>query len=162
MTELGPDVERVWKLIDDIGVCMLASHDGDMIRARPLAARPHRESSLVYFLTSARGHKDDEIEADNSVCLCFAKPGSIQYLVVTGRARILNDRPLITRLWDNRIDSPWWTNADDPDIRAIEVTPIDAQFWEGPHGVIGTAASVLTAMAGQMPIAGDQRKVQLS
>ena len=159
MKELGPDAERVWKLIGDIGTCMLATHEAGIIRARPMAARPRDSENAVYFLTSARGDKDEEIEADSNVSLMFIEGG--KYLVVTGRARVLNDRALIADLWTSA-DAAWWHDAQDPDIRAIEVTLADAQFWEGPHGVLGATAAVLTAMAGGGPILGDQRKVPLS
>ena len=155
------DVSRVWKLMEDIGICMMASHDGSAIRARPMGARPREGGNVVYFLTSARGDKDNEIEADSAVSLMFAKPNAATFLVVTGRARVLNDRALIRDLWTSG-DSTWWSDAEDADIRVIAVTPADAQFWEGPHGVLGTTASVLSAMAGNAPILGDQRKVKLS
>jgi len=159
MTDLGPDAAHVWKLMQDMGTCMLASLEHGVIRARPMAARLRESENAIYFLTSARGDKDDEIAADDAVSLMFMD--GARQLVVTGHARVLNDRAMIRNLWINS-DAMWWTSADDPEIRVIEVAPIDAQYWEGPHGVLGTAAAVITAASGGMPSMGEQRKVALS
>jgi general stress protein 26 len=154
------DIARVWRLMDDIDVCMLASRDGERIRARPMAAIPRRDAHAIYFLSSIEGHKDQEIAEDDHVCLTFARPGDGKFLVVTGRARVRNDRALIRELWNDRV-AAWWEGPDDPRVRVIEVTPEDAQFWEGPHGIAGTIAMVTAAATAGPPALGDQRKVDL-
>ena len=155
------DVARVWELMRKIKLCMLASHDGDKIRARPMAAHPRQEANAIFFLTDIRGHKDEELTLDNNVCLSFAKPADGKFLVVTGRAAIVDDRSLIEDLWDKDA-AAFWEGPDDPDVRAICVTPEDAQFWEGPHGFAATVAMVVAAATAGPPVLGDQRKVDLS
>lgn len=154
------DIARVWKLMKEIDICMFASKDGEMIRARPMRAHPKRERNAVYFLTSVRGEKDEQILADDNVCLSFAKPGAGKFLVVTGRARLSDNRALILELWDADA-AAFWEGPDDPGVRVIDVTPVDAQFWEGPHGVVATIAMIGAAATGAPPILGDQRKVDL-
>jgi general stress protein 26 len=156
-----PDVARVWQLMRKIMTCMLASHDGEKIRARPMAAHPHEDANLIFFLTDIRGHKDEELAQDDHVCLTFAKPDEGKFVVVTGRAAIINDRKLIRDLWDKDVAS-FWEGPDDPNVRAIRVTPEDAQYWEGPHGLAATAAMVLAAVTAGPPILGDQRKVDMN
>jgi general stress protein 26 len=155
------DVARVWTLIEDIGLCMFASHDADVIRARPMQAIARKDENAIFFLTDAGGHKDEEIAADETVCLCFAKPGEGKFLAVAGHARVLNDRGLIQDLWSVAANA-WWKGPEDPNVRAIEVTPKDAQFWEGPHGVVAIIAMVAAAATAGMPVLGDQRKVDLN
>jgi general stress protein 26 len=158
MTRMTSD--RVWKLMDKIGICMLASKDGDKIRSRPMSAKPRQSENAIYFLTDARGHKDDEVELDHHVCLSFAQPSDGKFLTVSGQARVLNDRALIGDLWDTSAEA-WWSGPDDPVVRAIEVTPEEAQFWEGPHGVVATFAMVVAAATAGAPVMGEQRKVDL-
>lgn len=159
-TAAPDDIRRVWKLMEKIGVCMLASRDGEQIRARPMRAHPRESENAIYFLTDARGHKDEEMRQDDHVCLSFAQPGDGKFLAVTGRARVRDDRALIRDLWDASAEA-YWKGADDPGVRAIEVTPEDAQFWEGPHGVAATFAMVVAAATAGPPVMGDQRKVDL-
>jgi general stress protein 26 len=155
------DVARVWRLMKKIKICMLASHDGEKIRARPMAAHPREDANVVFFLTDVRGHKDEELARDDTVCLSFARPEDGKFLVVTGHAAIVDDRTLISDLWDNDA-APFWQGPDDPNVRVICVTPHDAQFWEGPHGFAATVAMVFAAATAGPPVLGDQRKVNLN
>jgi hypothetical protein len=41
------NVERVWDVIEKVGVCMLTTQLGGGLRARPLEARPDRKSGLI-------------------------------------------------------------------------------------------------------------------
>lgn len=154
------DIDRVWKLIDKIGVCMFASKDGEKIRSRPMGAKPNQSANAIYFLTDERGHKDEQVAQDEHVCLSFAQPGDGKFLTISGQARVLNDRTLIADLWDTAAEA-WWSGPDDPKVRAIEVTPEDAQFWEGPHGIVATFAMVVAAATSGPPLMGEQRKVDL-
>jgi general stress protein 26 len=139
---------------------MLASLDGEKIRARPMAAYPREGEGVVFFLTDARGHKDEEIARDENVCLIFAEPKDGKYLTVTGRARVTDNRTLVHELWNTAAEA-WWDGPDDPGIRVLEVNPEDAQFWEGPHGLVATVAMVIAAATSNPPVMGDQRKVDL-
>lgn len=154
------DIDRVWKLIDKIGICMFASKEDDRIRSRPMGAKPNQSANAIYFLTDERGHKDKQVAQDNHVCLSFAQPGDGKFLTVSGDARVLNDRMLIKELWDTAAEA-WWNGPDDPSVRVIVVTPEDAQFWEGPHGIVATFAMVVAAATSGPPLMGEQRKVDL-
>jgi general stress protein 26 len=154
------DVDRVWKLIEKIDICMFATHDGETIRARPMSSIPRQAENAVYFLTDVKGHKDEEVENDQSVSLLYAKPGDGKFLAVTGRGRVMNDRALIKDLWNTGAEA-WWSGPDDPSVRVIEVTPQDAELWEGPHGVVATVQMVIAAATSMPPVLGDQRKVDM-
>jgi general stress protein 26 len=153
-------VSRVWTLIDKIGICMLATHDGKRIRARPMSAVGRETENAVYFLTDVKGGKDDQIDRDGDVTLIFAKPDSGKFMSVSGAARVLEDRALIKELWSTAADA-FWDGPEDTSIRVIEVTPAEAEFWEGPHGLVATVQMVIAAATAMPPVLGDQRKVDL-
>ena len=154
------DVDRVWKLIDKIKICMLATREGETIRTRPMTAFGRERENAIYFLTDVKGHKDEEIDQAHGVCLVFAKPESGKFLSVNGQARVLEDRPLIRDLWSVAAEA-WWEGPEDPSIRVIEVAPEQAEFWEGPHGLVATIQMVIAASTAAPPVMGDQRKVDL-
>ena len=56
------DIQRAWGLVKKIGFAMLATRDGDKLRAHPMSAYLERDENTIYFLTDARRHKDEEIE----------------------------------------------------------------------------------------------------
>ena len=153
-------VSRVWKLIDKIPVCMLATHDGERIRARPMGAIGRETENAIYFLTDVKGGKDEQIDRDGDVTLIFAKPDSGKFMSVSGAGRVLDDRALIQDLWSTAAEA-WWQGPEDTSIRVIEVTPREAEFWEGPHGLVATVQMVIAAATAMPPVMGDQRKVDL-
>jgi len=155
------EVDRVWKLVEDIRTCMLASVDGSAVRSRPMSAIARQSENAIYFLTDASGHKDNEIEGDHHVCLSFQKDKDGKYLSISGAGRVLEDRALIKELWSIAAEA-WWDGPEDPSIRVIEVTPVDAQYWESSHGPAAWVQMTLAAAFGAKPDLGDTHKVRLS
>jgi hypothetical protein len=56
------DTDRVWKLTEKIGFCLLNTLDGEDIRARPMAAHVDRDEHAIYFPTDTDSHKDEDIK----------------------------------------------------------------------------------------------------
>jgi len=154
------DQDRVWDLMKQIGFAMLVTHDGDKLRARPMAAYVERDEAAIYFLTDARRHKDTEIARDPNVNLSFADAGSQKYVSLTGKATISNDRPKIKDLFGTPAKA-WWDSADDPNIRVLKVVPDDAEFWDSPGTVVSYVKMAAAAVTGSRPAIGDNRKVAL-
>lgn len=154
------DREQVWSLMEKIGFCMLAAHDGEVIRARPMAAYPDRDESAIYFLTDANSHKEEAVRSDPDVCLAFADAGDQTYVSVTGRASVSNDRDKIRDLWSTPAKA-WWDNADDPSIRVLRVTPVDAQYWDSPGTVVSYIKMAAAVVSDARPAVGDNTKTNM-
>lgn len=154
------DVDRVWTLMKKIGFCMLSTHDGEDIRARPMAAYVERDEHAIYFLTDAASHKDEEIERNPHVGLAFADAGDEKYVSVTGRAAILNDRQKIKGLWSTPAKA-WWDNPDDPSIRVLKITPKDAQYWDRPGKAVSYIKMLAAAVSDSRPSMGNRGKTDL-
>ncbi|WP_027057764.1 pyridoxamine 5'-phosphate oxidase family protein [Mesorhizobium loti] len=154
------DLDRVWKLMDKIGFCMLATREGEDIRSRPMAAHSVREENTIYFLTDADSHKDDEIEAEPNVALAFADSSGQKYVSVSGVAEVSNDRAKIKELWSTPAKA-WLDSADDPSIRVLKVTAKDAQFWDSPGTVVSYVKMLAAAVSDIRPDIGDTGKVRM-
>jgi general stress protein 26 len=153
-------VDHVWEMMDKGHICMLATRHGDAIRARPMAAQIAQTEHAVYFLTDERRHKDDEIRANPNVCLSFADPDAEDYVSVSGLAEVMNDRAKIKELWSMAAKA-WWDSADDPNIRVLKVTPIDAEYWDGVGSMVTTLKMATAAMTGEKPDLGSNQKVRM-
>ncbi|RWO69739.1 MAG: general stress protein [Mesorhizobium sp.] len=160
MSDGNSDLDRVWKLMDRIGFCMLATREGDDIRSRPMAALVVRDENAIYFLTDVDSHKDDEIEAEPNVGLAFADSGGQKYVSVSGLAAVSNDRAKIRELWSTPAKA-WWDSADDPSIRVLKVTPKDAQYWDSPGTVVSYVKMLAAAVSDSRPEIGDTGKVRM-
>jgi len=154
------DVERAWELMKKIGFAMLVTHDGDKMRARPMAAYVDRAENAVFFLSDARRHKDDEIERNPNVNLSFADAGAMKFVSVTGTATVSNDRAKIKELFTTAAKA-WWDSAEDPNIRVLKFAPDDAEYWDSPGTVISYAKMAVAAATGSRPDIGTNRKVSI-
>jgi len=154
------DQQRVWDLMKTIGFAMLVTHDGDKLRARPMSAYLARDENMIYFLTDARRHKDEDIARNPGINLSFADAGSQTYVSLTGTATVSNDRGKIRELFSTTAKA-WWDSAEDPNIRVLKITPEDAEFWDSPGTVISYVKMAAAAISGSRPDIGDNRKVSL-
>ena len=154
------DQDRAWDLMKKIGFAMLVTRDGDKLRARPISAYLARDENMIYFLTGARHHKDEEIARNPQVNLSFADAGSQTYVSLTGTAAVSNDRNKIRDLFTTTAKA-WWDSAEDPNIRLLKITPDDAEFWDSPGTVVSYVKMAAAAVTGTRPDIGDNRKVSM-
>jgi len=154
------DTEHAWDMMEKIGFAMLVTHDGDKLRARPMAAHVDRDANTIYFLTDARRHKDEEIARNPNINLSFADASGQKYVSVSGTAAVSNDRAKIKELFSTPAKA-WWDSAEDPNIRVLKITPDDAEFWDSPGSVISYVKMAAAAVTGTRPDIGTNRKVAI-
>jgi general stress protein 26 len=158
MTTQG-SIERVWDIIDKVGVCMLTTRFPGGLRARPVEARPDRDQHLIWFVTDVRGLKDDEIEQWPDVCLIFIDHEENAYLSVTARAQVLEDHAKARAIW-KKTDDVWWQGPDDPNVRVLRVEPSRAELWDGPASkAVAMYEFAKAKLTGAKPNLGENRKV---
>lgn len=155
------DSARVWEMMESIGFCMFTSLDGEELRSRPMAAYVEREEGRICFLTDATSHKEEEIAARPNINLAFADSRSHSYVSVTGRARISNDRKKIGEIF-NVPAKAWWDSPEDPSIRLLTVTPVDAQYWDSPGKLRAYIKMAAAAVSSARPEIGDNAKVDMT
>ena len=160
MSDTAADIDRIWRLIDEIPVAMVVTHEGQgrHMRARPMAARPARDEGVIYFLTDVDAPKAEEIRRNESICLALADNKNQKYVSITGHAELIDDRNRVREVW-SIYDKAFWPDKDDPRIRVLRVTPESAEFWEGA-GTVVTAVKLVAAMAsGERMNVGANEKV---
>jgi general stress protein 26 len=152
--------ERVWDIIEKVGVGMLATRSADGLRARPLEPRPDRTAGIIWFLTDDRSGKDHEIEAHSEVCLVVIDVKDKAYLSITGHAEVLRDTAQAAVIW-RESDRTWWPGGpDDPNLRVLRLTPQRAELWDGPASSAVAAFELVKArLTGEKPNLGENRKV---
>jgi general stress protein 26 len=160
MANRSADIDHVWKLIEDIPIAMVVTHEGQglNLRARPMAVRSARDECAIYFLTDADTPKAEEIRRNQSVCLALSDNKRQKYVSVSGHAEMIDDRARVSKYW-SLYDKAFWPNKDDPRIRVLRVTPESAEFWEG-DGMVVTAVKLVAAIAsGERVNLGDNEKI---
>ena len=69
------------------------------LRARPLEARPDRDSGRLLFVTDVHSAKRDEVDRDPIFGPVFIDVGAKAYLSITGTARVTDDPELLGAAW---------------------------------------------------------------
>lgn len=152
-------IDRVWDIIERVGVCMLTTRSPHGLRARPLEARPDRAAGLIWFVTDLRSGKEHEIEAERAVGLVFIDAGAKAYLSITARAEVLRDHKQAAAIWKST-DNVWWRGPEDPNVCVLKVTPLTAELWDGPSSkAVAVFEFVKARLTGEKPNLGENRKV---
>ena len=120
-------IEKLKGLIEDIDFGMLTTMDGGKLRSRPMSTQQVEFDGDLWFFTSDKTHKVDEIEADNRVNIAYSKPDDNVYVSVSGTAAIVKDRAKIEELW-NPILKAWFPEGlDDPTLCLLKVSVEEAE-----------------------------------
>jgi general stress protein 26 len=156
-------INRIWDIIEKVGVAMLTTRFGGGLRARPLEARPDRHAGIIWFLTDVRSGKDHEVAASPDIGLVFIDAGAKAYLSITGRAEILRDPVQAAGIWKNS-DQVWWPGGpDDATLRVLRVEPDTAELWDGPSSLAVAAFEFAKAkVTGAKPNLGENRKITVA
>lgn len=153
-------LDRVWDIIEKVGVGMLVTQFPGGLRARPVEARPDRKAGLIWFMTDIRAAKDDEIADKPDVCLTFIDPAEKAYLSISARAQVLRDTGKAREFWKHT-DKVWWPDGpEDSNLRVLRVEPQRAELWDGPASAAVAAFEFAQArLTGRPPNLGQNRKV---
>jgi general stress protein 26 len=152
------DLERVWDIVEKVGVGMLTTRFRGGLRSRPVEPRPDREAGVIRVVTDARGLKDDEIENSPAVGLAIVSASDKAYLSITAHAAVIRDAAIAQTIW-HKSDDLWWSGPDDPNVRVIVLTPSLAELWDGPSSSAVVAFEIAKAkLTGKKPNLGENRK----
>jgi general stress protein 26 len=161
-------LEQLYELIDGIETAMFTSRtpSGALV-SRPMQTQARRSGTDLWFMTSMESGKIDEIAADPQVNLGYYKDGTREYVSVSGRARVTQDRALVRELY--QADWKAWLGdeggdrnggPDDPRIALIEVQADSAYYLKSTQPRLIALFNVAKAIAtGEPPKVGDMGKL---
>lgn len=152
---------KLVQLIEGIEFAMLTTVELDgSLHSRPMATQKDPFDGKVLFFTREHSAKVEEFRANPQVAIAYADPKKQRYVSVSGHARLLKDKALLTEQW-NPIYKAWFPEGlDDPELSLIEVTVTHAEYWDSSERtmvhLIGLAKAALTGTAAHP---GENRKL---
>ena len=153
-------VEKLKDLIEGIDFCMLTTMDGGHLRSRPMSTQQFEFSGDLWFFTSERTHKVEDIKNDNRVNVAYSDAKSDRYVSVSGRAEIVKDRAKIEELWSPILKAWFPEGLDDPSLCLLKINVDQAEYWDTPSGMIVQLFGFVKAIAtGQEMNAGEHEKI---
>lgn len=84
--------QKVNSLMKEIRVAMMSTRHGDSIFSRPMAMQDTEFEGTLYFLTSKKTGKCDDLQTYPKVNLAFSHPGKNNYVSLSGVAELVDDR----------------------------------------------------------------------
>ncbi len=155
--------DLVWKHIKSIATCMMVTHDGERVVARPMRGIIRPEENAIWFFTDASTDKDSEISHDPRGCLTFADVHDQTYVCVSGHLHHMNDPARIRELWNEGADVYFPEGPDDPNVRLLRFTPEHGEYWDSPSSPIVLAIKFLQAkLSKEKPEMGENASTTLS
>jgi general stress protein 26 len=123
--------EKVTDMLDDFATAMMVTHAGSgPLDCRPMhiASSDVRHGGPIWFIASSESRKVLEVSRDATTLLVFQEGD--RYLAIWGTSRVSQDRERIEQLWREPFRAWLPEGPNDPDIRAIAMTPHSAEFWD--------------------------------
>ena len=135
--------------LDGLRFAMVATADSSGTwTSRPLALAGS-DGSVLSFLVSVDADWVAALEAGGSpTTVTFSDPGRNTYVALQGSARTADDRPRIAELWNVGAAS-YFEGKDDPQVRVLDVTVHYGEYWDGPHGRLGSVLQLASAALGR-------------
>lgn len=159
-------LEDLFELVDETGTCMFTTRRADgYLVSRPMEVQLRTEEGIVWFVTDEDTAKLDELESDPHVNLAFYRPGSREWVSLSGTARLSHDREKIRalhktdwRVWFGDEGGARNGGPDDPRLVLIRVEPRTVTYLKDgtprPLALYQMAKDLIT---GDPPQTGDLR-----
>src|SRR5256885_9401100 len=80
-----------------------------------------------------------DIRNDEQVLVAYARPRKYEYVEISGRARVADDRAKMLELWREALRVWFPKGVDDPLIALIEVEVETARYWIRPGSLLAYA-----------------------
>ena len=154
------DQDRVWSVAGGAGFCMLVTMDGNQPWGRPMGVITRPEEGKLFMLTDKASLKDNQISRNPAVLLLFnQKP---DFLTLRGRAKLRTDRETVRELWSPGAQAFWPEGPEDRNVIAIEVSPQQAELWEGDNALLSTVKFAWAIATRQTARPGESKKLTLT
>lgn len=122
--------EKLRELAGDIRICMMVTGWGKQdFCAVPMTTKKIDASGAIWFLSLKNSEHQVNIAENDRVELLYSDPTKMEFLSISGMAKIHTDQSILEELYDEDADV-WFEDANDPRLSAIEVVPDKAYYWD--------------------------------
>jgi general stress protein 26 len=147
MTERAEDCKKIRKLIEQAHTALLVTvgEDGEL-DSRPMGRLQSFFDDTLWFLTFRDAPKVKEIGRDNRVLVCFANPSDYDYVSLSGRAELVDDKDKLKELWVEGLRVWFPGGPGDPNLALLAVRVDEAKYWTNAASVVRYAWAYVRAV----------------
>ena len=127
--------EKVENIVEDFSTAMMVTQTADkQLRARPMQIASSDGTDL-WFVSGKSSGKIDELLAHPSVCITLQS--SSQYISLSGKMVMHDDRALIHKMWKESWKVWFPGGKDDPEITLLRFDSGEGEYWDnaGSNGI---------------------------
>jgi len=140
-------MDKVQAMVNDIEYTMLTTrtHE-DHLHSCPMNTT---ETSIgakeIWFVGHSPSETVDNIKKNPQVNLAYVSQDSKQYLSITGKAELVEDKDKLDELWSMAYNAYFEQGKEDPKVQLIKVVPQGAEYWANGNAL--ASAVKMTAAA---------------
>ncbi|MGC4129015.1 MAG: pyridoxamine 5'-phosphate oxidase family protein [Bergeyella sp.] len=157
-------IEKIKEMVDKIDISMMCSFTSgsDYPHAVPMSRQEVDEEGNIWFLFSSESETHQNLQKNNKVSLQYAHVGDYNFLSIDGTAEISQDQERIDKYWNKMIEAWFEKGKEDPRIRVLKVTPVDAHYWDNKSNKFVTLMKIVaSAVSGQQMDIGREGELNL-
>lgn len=142
-------VDKVKELVKQAETCFFCTKvkSDESVGTRPMSVQEVDDAGNLWFLSAKDSHKNKELALDPIVKLYFQGSAHSDFLYLSGRALISDDKAKIKELW-KPILKTWFTQGEnDPRISVIKIEPSSGYYWDNKHGMAVAGVKMLIGAA---------------
>src|SRR4051812_8284271 len=149
--------EKIWSLIKDAHSALLVTvGDDGRLDSRPMGCLQKGFHDTLWFLTFRHSVKLAELAANDRVLVSYANPSKYDYVSISGRGRLVDDRTAVKKLWSEGL-RVWFPNGpDDPELALVAVDVEEARYWTNAASVVTYAWAYVKARLTGQPASPDE------
>jgi general stress protein 26 len=159
------DFSKLGDLIKDIKFAMLTTiaRDGQLT-SRPMTTQnTNHFDGTLWFFAALNSPKTEDLEAHPEVNLAYAKPGSMEFVSVSGTAKISMDRAKMQELWSESYKAWFPEGLGDPNICLLRIEVAAAEYWDTPSAkVVQLFGYLKSKITGEKANPGEHRHVNVA
>ena len=140
-------MDKLQAMVKDIKYTMMTTrtHE-DHLHSCPMNTT---ETSIgakeIWFIGHNPSETVDNIKKNPEVNLAYVSQDDKNYLSITGRAELVEDKEKLDELWSVLYNAYFENGIEDPKVQLIKVVPHGAEYWANGNAI--TSAIKMTAAA---------------
>lgn len=157
-------IEKIKEMVDKIDISMMCSFtsESDYPHTVPMSRQEVDDEGNIWFLFSSESETHRNLVKNNKISLQYAHVGDYNFLSIDGTAEISQDKERIDKYWNKMIEAWFEKGKEDPRIRVLKVTPVDAHYWDNKSNKFVTIMKVaVSAISGQQLDIGREGELNL-
>jgi len=153
----------IWRYIREIKTCMMVTHAGGNIGARPMQFIPRPEQNAIWFFTDIESYQAHHVQDGSRTCLTFADVRECIFVSVTGEVTRVTAADTIKDLWNDTAAKHFPRGPEDPTVVLLRFDPEAGQYWDAHSSRIAMAINFLAAtIIGARPSLGTSGTAELA